>query len=209
MEPLRVDVWSDVACPWCLLGNAHLRKASDESGIPVEVTMHSFQLSPDLEAPVPVREYLERKYGDAGRIAAGQERLRSMGAVVGLSYDFDHAVAANTFDAHRLHHFARSRGRGDAVMDLLLEAQHTQGKDVSDRATLQAIGEAAGLPADDVEALLSSDGHAEDVRADVEAARQLGIGGVPFFVFDRRLAVSGAQPVDVFQEALRKATEHE
>jgi len=206
MEPVRVDMWSDVACPWCLLGGAHLREASRRAGIPVEVEMHAFQLSPDQKDVEPVRDHLARNYSDPARIAASQDRLRAMGAAVGLDYDFEHALAANTFDAHRLHHFAKQQGLGAEVMEGLLRAQHTEGKDVSDPATLLAVAVGAGLDADPVQALLDSDDFAGSVWADIEEAHRSGVQGVPFFVLDRRLALSGAQPVEVFEQALRQAS---
>jgi predicted DsbA family dithiol-disulfide isomerase len=203
--PVRVEVWSDVACPWCLLGNAHLREAMRQTGIPAEVTLRSFQLSPDLAHSRPVKEYLAQRFGDPARVAQSHARLAEMGAKVGLAYDFDKAMAANTFDAHRLHHLATSRGRGGEVMERLLRAQHTEGRDIASHATLRAIGVAAGLQADEVDGLLASTDLADEVEADIAEARTLGVTGVPFFVFDRRFALSGAQPVETFAQALAQA----
>lgn len=205
MAPVRVDIWSDVACPWCRLGQAHLRPAAEEAGIPVEVTFHAFQLSPQQEVAEPVRAYLARKYGDAAAIEASQQRLVEMGRRVGLDYDFKRALATNTFDAHRLHQFAVEKGLGPELMALLFAAQHAEGADVSDARVLQRVGEAVGLPAGDVERVLDSDAYGDAVREDLEAARRIGVRGVPFFVLDQRMALSGAQPVEVFVEALRQA----
>lgn len=205
MDPLRVDIWSDIACPWCWLGHAHLRKAADEAGVPVDVTFHAFQLAPDQKDVEPARDHLARKYGDAASIDAAQQRLVEMGSRLGLAYDFERSLAANTFDAHRLHQFAAAHGRGPETMRLLFQAQHAQGADVSDRGVLQQIGEDAGLSATDVEGVLTSDAYGDAVRADLAEARRIGVRGVPFFVLDRRLALSGAQPVEVFVDALRQA----
>lgn len=202
---MTIDVWSDVACPWCWLGHAHLRRAGEQAGIALEVTFHSFQLSPQQAVVEPVRTYLARKYGDMARIDAAQERLQEMGSRVGIDYDFEPALAANTFDAHRLHHFAASQGRGDEVMEALFRAQHAEGADVSDHAVLQRIAQAAGLDTSQVAEVLSSDAYAYAVRQDLEDARRNGIHGVPFFVLGGRFAVSGAQPINVFVRALQKA----
>ncbi len=204
-EPVRIEVWSDIACPWCLLGSAHLQKALERSGIKAEVTMRSYQLAPDLRAPQPVKEYLATKFGSAERVAESHGRLATMGSAVGLCYDFDSAVVANTFDAHRLHHFAKAQGCGTQVMDGLLLAQHTEGLDVSDHDVLRRIALEAELDADAVDDLLATDAYADNVRADIAEARAIGVQGVPFFVFDQRFAVSGAQPVEVFLRALHKA----
>ncbi len=203
--PLRIDVWSDVACPWCLLGNAHLRAALERTGTAAEVQMRSYQLAPIHGSPQPVRAYLAKVYGDSERIQASQDRLEAMGADVGLTYDFEHALAVNTFDAHRLHHLGRSKGLGAKVMDLLLRAQHTAGEDVSDEGTLRRIGLEAGLETEHLDALFSSQAFAEDVRQEIAQARSMGVQGVPFFLFEGRLGVSGAQPVEVFEQAIRQS----
>ncbi len=164
--------------------------------------MRSYQLAPHIEEAQPVKAYLTEKFGSAERVRESHARLESMGAAVGLSYNFEDAVASNTFDAHRLHHFAKTRGLGAEVMELLLRAQHTAGEDVSSPDVLRRIGVEAGLDAQGVDALLASEQHGGDVRGDIEEGRAIGVQGVPFFVFNREFALSGAQPVDVFKQAL-------
>ncbi len=204
-EPVRIEVWSDVACPWCLLGNAHLAEATRQTGIETEVVMRSFQLAPQLGEPQLVKAYLAERFGGADRVAESHARLIEMGAQVGVSYNFDDAMASNTFDAHRLHHLGIAHGLGAEIMDRLLVAQHTAGADVSSHATLRRIGIAAGLASDAVDALLASDAYGDAVHADISEGRAIGVQGVPFFVFDRKFALSGAQPVDVFKQALASA----
>lgn len=169
--------------------------------------MRSYQLSPDLDQVLPVQEYLEARYGNRDRIAQSHQRLTEMGAQVGLTYQFDKALVANTFDAHRLHHFAKTKGLGAAVMERLLLAQHTNGSDVSSHDVLRKIGVDAGLEAAAVDALLQGTDFAEPVRADIAEGQAIGVQGVPFFVFNRKFALSGAQPIELFKQALAKAQE--
>lgn len=211
---MKVDVWSDIACPWCWLGKHHLEAALRQAGIAdAEVEYRSFELQPNAPRdakPRPVREYLAERYGgDLRGIDAAHERLTAAGKRVGIDYDFERALMVNTFDAHRLHHLAKARGLGAPVVERLMKARQGEGADVSDRATLRALAIEAGLDGAEVDRVLSSEEYADAVRADEEAARELGIHGVPFFVFDgirgRRLAVSGAQPVEVFLQAITQA----
>lgn len=201
---MKVEVWSDVACPFCWLGKAHLQAALRNAGVEADVEFRSFELAPAAGPARPVREYLEERYGAGPGIDASQARLRAQGAAVGLAYDFERMLMANTFDAHRVHHLAKARGLGEALMERLLRAHHGEGADVSDHATLRRIAGEAGLDGAEVESLLMGDAYATEVRADEALARKYGIRGVPFFVFDGRLALSGAHPVEVFEEALRQ-----
>lgn len=202
---MKVEVWSDVACPFCWLGKHHLVEAARRLGQPIEVEYRSFELQPGASGVRPVREYLAERYGDLAGIDAAQERLTEQGRAVGISFDFERAVMSNTFDAHRIHHLARSKGLGDVVMERLLRARQGEGADVADHATLRRLGVEAGLDGADVDTVLSSDAFAADVRADEVKARAYRIQGVPFFVLDGRLGVSGAQPVEVFMDALAQA----
>lgn len=208
MEPLRVDVWSDVACPCCHLGHAHLQAASRAAGIALDVRFRSYQLAPDMTGSRPANAYVEQKYGDAAMVEGMRQRLTAAGDAHGIGFDFERAVASNTFDAHRLHHFAMQEGQGEAVMTRLLRAMHEEGADMSDHAVLTSLAADAGLDADAVRDVLAGDAFADAVRADVEAARRMGVSGVPFFVVAGRWALSGAQPVEVFQQALRTAHQH-
>lgn len=204
---MRIEVWSDVACPWCWLGKHHLEEAIRRAGhSDVEVAFRSFELQPNARAARPVREYLAERYGaDLRGIDAAHERLTRAGEAIGIAYDFKRALMVNTFDAHRIHHLAIVRGRGAEVVERLMRARQGEGADVSDHATLRALAIDAGLAADEVDRVLASDAFADDVRADEDAARKLGIHGVPFFVLDGKYALSGAQPVEAFERALAMA----
>lgn len=201
---VRIEAWSDVACPWCWLGKRHLEEAARREGIPLELELRSFELNPQPRASEPAKPYLARRLGGEARVAAAHERLAAMGRAVGLAYDFDRALVANTFDAHRVHHLAKARGRGDAVVERFLRAYHAEGADLADHATLRRLASEAGLWAAEVDEVLASDRFAKEVRTDQAAAIGLGISGVPFFVIEGKWAVSGAQPVEAFAQALRQ-----
>ena len=207
--PLRIDVWSDLACPWCYIGKRRLEAALATAAPPggVEVVWRSFELDP---AAPPVRtdgltqaQRLAAKYrrtpAEAEAMIANVTRLA---AAEGLTFRIDQQIAGNTFDAHRVLHLAAAHGRQDAVGERLFRAYFTEGRALGDRATLVELAADAGLPAAEVEAALAGDAHAADVRADERLARELGISGVPFFVLDGRVGVSGAQPAEVLARAI-------
>ncbi len=200
-HPLLVEVWSDIACPWCWLGKHQLEEAVRRSGFAdVQVEYHSFELQPDARGARPVREYLRERYGHD--LAGAHTHLERAGREVGITYDFDRALMANTFDAHRLHHLAKAHGLGQEAMERFMRARHAEGADMSDRATLRRLAVEVGLDALEVEEVLAGDAYADAVRADERLARRHGIHGVPFFIFDGRYALSGAQPVATFERAL-------
>jgi predicted DsbA family dithiol-disulfide isomerase len=214
MPTLSVQVWSDIACPWCYIGKRRLETAI--ARMPrrpeVEVVWRAFELDPTaprVRSPAtPYAERLARKYGSTLAQASSMiERMTSVAAGEGLTFRFDLVRPGNTFDAHRLLHLARERGVQDAVKERLLRAYMTEGEAIGDPATLVRLAADAGLDAEEVRRLLEGDGFAAEVRADEEEARRLGIQGVPFFVFGDRHAVSGAQPADVLEQALAQAAE--
>ena len=197
-------------CPFCYLGKRRFAKALAEfpNRDDVEVIWKSFQLNPSLETDpeISVTQYLAREKGLDVRVAEQMnDRVARMSRQDGPIYNFDDVVVANTFDAHRLIHFARDHGRQDQAVEKLFSAYFTEGRNVDDRATLLELAREIGLDSDAVAAALESDAYVADVNADIEEARQLGISGVPFFVFDRRYAVSGAQEAEVFEQALERA----
>ena len=207
---MRVDVWSDVACPWCYIGKRHLEQAvaGFAHGADVEVVWHSFQLDPTAPAATPgtYTAPLAAKFGKPeADVATMLDEMAQRAAQDGLEYRFDIAQHANTFDAHRLLHLAAEHGVQDDVKERLFRAMFTEGRRVSDPATLRELGVAAGLDADTVSAVLDADTYADAVRADIEQAHEYGVGGVPFFVLDGRYGVSGAQPADVLGRALEQA----
>jgi predicted DsbA family dithiol-disulfide isomerase len=209
-SPLTVDVWSDVACPWCRIGRANLGPALAEfaHADEVVVTWHSFELDPQAPATsdLSVGQMLAAKYGtDEAGVAAMWERVGEYGSQAGLRFDFANAKQGNTFDAHRLLHLAAERGVQDALLDDLFTAQHERGAALGDSAELSRIAVAAGLDADEVDAVLAGDAYAEQVRADEQLAARLGVSGVPFFVIDGQYGLNGAQPADQLLAALDQA----
>ena len=207
---MNIEIWSDVVCPWCYIGKRRFEEAVRNFAHreDVTVTWRSFELDP--HAP-PVRSgdlatNLARKYAmDRDGALRAIEHMTRQAAGEGLAYDLEHARGGNTFDAHRLLHLAAERGIQDQVKEAFLAAYHVDGVAIGDRAALAGVATAAGLAPEDVEAVLAGDAFAEAVRADEDEAGELGIGGVPFFVIDRRFAVSGAQPADVILSALDRA----
>jgi predicted DsbA family dithiol-disulfide isomerase len=207
---VKIEVWSDVVCPWCYIGKRRLQNALarfDRAG-DVAVTWRSFELDPSQRRGdnQPTTDMLSRKYGvPPARARAMQDRVTSLAAGEGLTYHLDRSLTANTFDAHRLTHFAATRDLADGIHERLFRAALVEGEAVDDTGTLVRIGTEVGLPADEVRKVLDSDAYADDVRDDIRQARALGATGVPFFVFDRTYGISGAQPVETFVATLERA----
>lgn len=209
---ITVDVWSDVACPWCYLGKHRLEAAIAASGEEVDVVWHSFQLDPTIPhgEHTPHAQALAKKFNTTPeRIGEMNQRLIDLGAAEGLEYRFDLYMQANTRDAHRLIHFAQGRGFGNQMKDRLMKAQFTEGAIVDDADVLAGLATEVGLDAGEVRAMLATDEYDDAVQADIDEAAALGATGVPFFVFDRTFAVSGAQPVRTFADALRRSKERQ
>ncbi len=207
---LRVEVWSDVVCPWCYLGKRRLTSALArfEHRDAVEVMWHSFQLNPSQPrgATETLNEMLAAKYGMTREQALGAHaRLESLGAVEGIVYDFDAGHPANTFDAHRLLHLAQASGLADQAHERLFAAYFTEGRRIDDPATLAELASEIGLDEEAARELLSGDAYAAEVAADLREAHELGLGGAPAFVIDRRYLISGAQEVDLMTAALNEA----
>jgi predicted DsbA family dithiol-disulfide isomerase len=210
MAEMRIDVWSDIACPWCYVGKRRLEHALQEFPHDVEVVWHSFELDPsapkERDPSVSHAERLAKKYGMSVEQARHKsQHLTDVARGEGLTFDFDHIRSGNTFDAHRLIHFAHARGRQDAVKERLFKAYLEQGALMSDHPTLIRLAVEAGLDEGEATEMLASDQYATEVRNDEAQAQALGIHGVPFFVLDRRLAVSGAQPPQILSSALHQA----
>jgi len=204
---VKIEIWSDVICPWCYIGKRRLEHALTEfeHAGEVEVSWRSFQLHP--EAPrgeaTPTPEYLARRFGPQS--AQMTARVTEIAKGDGLDFDFDQALTVNTFDAHRLLHLAADLGVGDAAKERLLHAYFTEGADLSDPDTLVALMKQAGADPDRAREVLESGSYADAVRDDFSQARALGANGVPFFVIDRKYGISGAQPTEIFLQALRTA----
>jgi predicted DsbA family dithiol-disulfide isomerase len=207
---MKVEIWSDVVCPWCYIGKRRFEQALArfEHAADVEVVWRAFELDP----PAPVERQgdyavrLAEKYGTA--IAEAQQMLDTMtqaAAAEGLDFHFERARVGNTFDAHRLLHLAGERGVQDAVKERLLRAAFVEGEPVGDAETLVRLVSEAGLSADEARRVLADGTYGDDVRGEQRESQSLGISGVPFFVIDRRYGISGAQPTELLLQALEQA----
>jgi predicted DsbA family dithiol-disulfide isomerase len=209
---MKVEIWSDVVCPWCYIGKRRFEAALKQfaHADQVELTWRSFELDPSAPPSGLLAgsqaERLAEKYGRS--LAQAQEMLDAMtqtAAAEGLTFRFDLSRSGNTFDAHRLLHLAREHGRQDALKERLDHGTFTEGLSVSDHDELSSAAVEVGLPEADVRAVLASDRYADAVRADIGQARAYGITGVPFFVIDEKYGISGAQPAATVLEALETA----
>ncbi|MCA1647228.1 MAG: DsbA family oxidoreductase [Chloroflexi bacterium] len=207
---MRVEIWSDVVCPWCYIGKRRFESAlaGFSHRDDVDVVWRSFELDPSAPAirTGDAAERLAEKYGMSRQKALeSHERLTQMAAQEGLTFRFDQSQSGNTFDAQRLLHLAAERGLQDQVKERLFRAYFSEGEPIGDTGTLVRLGAEVGLPVAEAQALLDSDKFAEEVRAEEHEATELGINGVPFFVVDRRYGVSGAQPAEVLLQVLDRA----
>ena len=208
---MRVDIWSDVVCPFCYIGKKRLEAAAKESGIELEVHWHSFQLDP--EAPVRQEvsnsERLAQKYGrSVPEVEDMQRNIAAMAKQEGIEFNWEGANSGNTLNAHRIIHLAQSKGLGNEAQEAFFYSYMTQGLPIGERETLEDVAARIGLNPVEVDDLLDSDECADFVKFDQEVARdQLKVTGVPFFVFDQRIALAGAQPKEVFLQVLEKALE--
>lgn len=209
-EKMMVEVWSDVVCPFCYLGKrrfeAALKKFADANK--VELVWKSFQLYPGLQPHVKENSYqhiARMKHISYEQSAQMHEHVVNMAAGDGLHYRFDKTVVANSGDAHRLLQMAKKHGKANQAEELLFSAYLVEGKDISDKETLADIGGKTGLDKAAVKKMLDGNDYAAAVKADQDEAARLGINGVPFFVLNRRYAVSGAQPVDTFLKTIEQA----
>ena len=209
---MDIEIWSDIACPWCYVGKRRFEAAlaEFEHRDEVTVTWRSFELDP--EAPAEREgdraEHLARKYGmSLEQAQAAEQQMTETAAGEGLEFRFDVARAGNTFDGHRLVHLARAHGLQDAMKERLLRAYLSEGRLISDHDTLVNLAEEVGLPADEVRATLESDRYRAEVREDERTAQTFGISAVPTFVVDRRLGASGAHPPEALLGLLRQGWE--
>jgi predicted DsbA family dithiol-disulfide isomerase len=207
---VHVEIWSDIACPWCYVGKRRFEAAlaGFEHRDDVQVTWRSFELDPTAprEREHDGATHLAKKYGMSREQAlAMQQRMTDTAAAEGLDFRFDLARGANTFDAHRVLQLAAVHGLQDVTKERIMRAYLTEGELISDHAVLERLGIEAGLPAGELRDVLSGDGYADAVRDDERVAAGLGIHAVPFFVVDRRVGASGAQPPAVLLELLRQS----
>lgn len=212
MPSLKLEVWSDIACPWCYVGKRRLESALKRfsHASEVELVWRAFELDPgaprERSRDVSHVEFIARKYGmSVAQAQKSTDHLVQLASAEGLSFDFASIRSGNTFDAHRLVHLGLERGKQDAVKERMLKAYFEQGELMSDHGTLLRLASEAGLEESEVSDVLATDTYRAEVRSDEAEARELGISGVPCFVFDRRFGVSGAQSAEVLLDALQKA----
>ncbi|MBY6061060.1 DsbA family protein [Microbacterium esteraromaticum] len=210
-EPISIDIWSDIACPWCYIGKRNLEAgiaatASDEDAPQVNITFHSFELAPDTPVDFDGDE-IDFLSGHKGMPREQVEQMLAhvtdVAAQAGLQYRFDLLQHTNTVKAHEVLHFAKSKGLQHEMEERLMSAYFTEGRHVGRIDDLVALAVEVGLDADETRTALESKAHLDDVRADQAQARAYGINGVPFFVIDGQYGVSGAQPADTFANVLR------
>jgi predicted DsbA family dithiol-disulfide isomerase len=212
--PLTIDIISDVVCPWCYVGKRRLEAALERrpssDAAPIRVRWLAFQLNPDIPpSGVDRRSYLEQKFGGPARAKQIYARIKAAGEEVGIAFDFDRIVRQpNTVNAHRLIAWAQdvSLDQSDALVEELFRAYFVEGADIGDIDTLARLAGNAGFDATAARAWLASDAGRAAIHAEEQHARALGVTGVPFFVFNERLAVSGAQPPEVLLAAMEQAS---
>lgn len=207
---MKVDIWSDVRCPFCYIGKRKFEMALDqfEHKDKVEIEWHSFELDPNAETLLDKSpyDYLAERYGKSREWAIGtHEQVAQTAAEVGLTFNFDQSIMANSFDAHRLIQLAKVNGASDKVEENLFKAHFTDGKNIADHQVLISIAKESGLDALETEVMLKSSDFTDEVRYDEKTAQNIGITGVPFFVINHKHGISGAQSPDTFLAALIKA----
>lgn len=207
---MKIEIWSDVACPWCFVGKRRFESALAEfpHRDDVEVVWRSYQLDPTLPAHYDGSEleYLSSRKGlPADQVAGMFRHVADQGRAEGLRFDFDKVVVANSFTAHRLIHLAAAHGKQHEAKERLLSDHFEHGRDIGNQEYLLEVADALGIDGAEAAELFSTDKYAADVRADISEARALGISGVPFFVIDRKYGLSGAQPAATFTAALEQA----
>ena len=206
---MELEIWSDIACPWCYIGKRRIEAAvaQFEHADELTITWRSFELDPNApaEREGDLSGLMARKYGITLEQARDAQRgLTETATGEGLTFHFEQARSGNTFDGHRLVHLAAEHGLQDAMKERLLRAYFTDGQLISDPETLLATGTEVGVPEHEIRELLGGDRFAADVRADEHAATALGISGVPTFIVDRRVGVTGAQPPELLLRMLRQ-----
>lgn len=207
---MKIEIWSDIICPFCYIGLTKLESALQEvvQEVQAEITWKSYQLNPEFpeDAPgMPTYDYLVRTKGmSMDDVVAMTAQLSNQGKELGIALNFDKAIVVNTKKAHRLLHFAQTIQKGTVLKKALFKAHFTDGLDVNDNATLVELAKQVGLSAQAVQELLESDNYAYDVSQDIQEGVNLGLRGVPFFVFDRKYAIPGAQPMEVFHNTIKE-----
>ena len=212
---MKVDIWSDVRCPFCYIGKRKFEMALAQfpQKEAIEIEWHSFELDPDFETntSLNVYDYLAERKGQSKEWSMQMhDHVSNTAKEVGLDYHFEKAVVAASFNAHRLLQLAKTKGKGDAMEEVLFKAYFTEGRNIDDGETLMELGMAVGIDKTEMAEMLASDIYTTEVRADEAIAANIGINGVPFFVLNNKYGVSGAQAPETFLGALNQAwTEYE
>ncbi|WP_341718279.1 DsbA family oxidoreductase [Micromonospora sp. FIMYZ51] len=207
---MEIDIYADVVCPWCWIGRRRLEQALTSYDGKVTVRHRPFQLDPSpVTEPVPLLDALAAKFGGPERARQMAAQVTEVGASVGLELNFERAIAANTFDAHRLLNWAGDRGRGDAAVEALHRAHFTDGVDIGSRDALAQIAAGIGLDGTEARRFLDSTEGSAELTAELAAARQLGVTSVPTFVLAGKYAVTGAQEPETLLAALAEVDERE
>ena len=213
MTPLRIDIWSDVVCPFCYIGKKRLENVAHDAGINIDVHWHSYELDPNAPASHDSSntERLAKKYGKSvAEMEQFQRQMADMAAAEGIDFQWQKAQSGNSFNAHRMIHLAESHGLSDAAKEAFFQAYMTEGLAIGKREVVEQVAARIGLNPDEVKAVLDSNRFEQEVRMDERIAReQLEINGVPFFVFNQKIGVSGAQPPEVFLQAMQQASTDE
>ncbi len=211
---MKVEIWSDVVCPFCYIGKHHFEKAVESlpTDIEIEVEWKSFELDPyaQMDYEDDLYTLLANKYGQTREWAVNSaEQMKQKGSQIGLEFNFNNAIPTNTFDAHRLLHLTKSKGKQIEAEEALFIAHFKDGKHIGDHNVLMEVGQKLGIYKEEIRKMLVSDRFAEAVRSDEKRGGELGIRGVPYFVINQKYRISGAQPVSHFKEVLSKAIKEE
>lgn len=207
---MKIEIWSDVICPFCYIGKRHLEKAMENGPFSneIEIEWKSYQLNPDYHNTTneSLYDYLARAKGmTVAQAKQMTENVLEMASNAGLKLDFEHSVPANSFDAHRFLHFAKSKSLQNEAEEVLFHAHFMEGKDIGNKEVLSTLAQTLGLEKQEVDNVLMGDDFAEAVQYDIYESQQLGIRGVPYFVFDKKYALSGAQPIETFKAAITQS----
>ena len=206
---MKIEIWSDIMCPFCYIGKRQLETALTEfPNDEIEIEWKSFQLDPTIEPQTGKDVYTflaERKGISVEQSIEMHKGVTDRAKSVGLDYHFDKAIISNSLTAHRIIHLAKQNNLGDEMEEIFFKGYFTEGKDLNNAYTLIELGIQAGLNADDVKKVTEDENlYLSDVKADIKEAQEIGVQGVPFFVFDRKYAVSGAQPVEAFVNTIKE-----
>lgn len=212
MNKMKIEIWSDIMCPFCYIGKRRFEKSLENTALKdkVDIEWKSFQLNPDLQTDTSIRidDYLSQHKGmPLAQAQALNAQVTQMAAQEGLVYNFDKSIVANSFKAHVLTHFAKQYDKQDEVEELLFQSYFTEGKNIDDIEVLKDIAERLAIDANSFEKAVVEGSIDDEVKMDMHEARQIGVQGVPFFVYDRKYAISGAQPLELFEQTLLQAVD--